>query len=595
MTTTPTSPNAGLSGPASRTAGGRRRRRRGWDLSAVPAVLVVALVFALPVVILCLRSVTEPTFGLENFARLLGHSGYVDNIVRTILISAASTLVALVLGYPIAYQMAHGGRWLRTFLTVAIMAPYLTSILLRSFSWLVILGRQGPVNKLIEQFGLEPIAMVFTPIAVVVSLSHYLLPLMILPLAATMRSVDGSRVRAATSLGAGPAQAFVRVYLPLTKPGIQAGSVLCFVYGIGAFVIPALLGGSKGSMLGSLIHSAIKQSGDYGLASAAALVLGALVLVIVLAFQRLTGMSATQLAGRSGTAATRSPSARRGGGRALRLAGRAAGGLDRLGVTRSRRLPKVLAATLGVLVLAPQFIVVPISFASTKALVFPPVDYSTQWYSEFFTAGWLDPLTVSVRIALFVTVIAGALGTLAAMGVVRGALHGWGTLTSTLMMLPLLFPTVVAAAGFYVEFERIGLVDTELGIVLAHVTLALPFVFSVVSAGLRSLNPVYERAASSLGASRTTQLRRIVLPLIAPSIATAGLFAFLTSFDESTVAIFLSGVHVKTLPKRIFEALSLETNPTVAVISVFVMACAAVIWLGYALFRRLTRISRSNP
>ncbi|MFF5235240.1 ABC transporter permease subunit [Dactylosporangium sp. NPDC000521] len=555
----------------------------------------MTLVFVLPVAILCLRSVTEPTLGLENFTRLLGHSGYVDNIVRTILISAASTLVALLLGYPIAYQMVHGGTWLRTFLTVAVMAPYLTSILLRSFSWLVILGRQGPINKLIEHFGLEPLQMVFTPIAVVVSLSHYLLPLMILPLAATMRSVDGSRMRAATSLGAGPAQAFVRIYLPLTKPGIQAGSVLCFVYGIGAFVIPALLGGSKGSMLGPLIHSAIKQSADYGLAAAAALVLGVLVLAIVLVFQRLTGMSTTDLAGRPGTAVTRSPRAMRSGGRALRLAGRAVGALDRLGVTRSRGLPKVVAAVLGALILAPQFIVIPISFAATEALVFPPVGYSPQWYSEFFTESWLDPLTVSLRIGLFVTVIAGVLGTLAAMSVVRGTVRGWTALTSTLMMLPLLFPTVVAAAGFYVEFERIGLVDTELGIVLAHVTLALPFVFSVVSAGLRSLNPVYERAASSLGASRAVQLRRVVLPLIAPSIVTAALFAFLTSFDESTVAIFLSGVHVKTLPKRIFEALSLETNPTVAVISVFVMACAAVIWLGYALFRRLTRTSRSNP
>nr|BFE55969.1 ABC transporter permease subunit [Dactylosporangium thailandense] len=593
MTTTPASPKVDRPGPASRTAGGRPRRR-GWDLGGVPAVVVVTLIFVLPVAILCLRSVTEPTFGLQNFTRLLGHSGYVDNIVRTILISAASTFVALLLGYPIAYQMVHGGRWLRTFLTVAIMAPYLTSILLRSFSWLVILGRQGPINKLIEQFGLEPIAMVFTPIAVVVSLAHYLLPLMILPLAATMRSVDNSRMRAATSLGAGPAQAFVRVYLPLTKPGIQAGSVLCFVYGIGAFVIPALLGGSKGSMLGPLIHSAIKESGDYGLASAAALVLGALVLVIVLGFQRLTGMSTTEIAGRSGTAATRSARATRGGGRILRLAGRAVGGLDRLGVTRSRRLPKVVAAVLGALVLAPQFIVIPISFASTEALVFPPVGYSTQWYSEFFTEDWLDPLAVSVRIALVVTVVAGLLGTLAAMGVVRGTVRRWGALTSTLMMLPLLFPTVVAAAGFYVEFERIGLVDTELGIVLAHVTLALPFVFSVVSAGLRSLNPAYERAAASLGANRAVQLRRIVLPLIAPSVVTAALFAFLTSFDESTVAIFLSGVHVKTLPKRIFEALSLETNPTVAVISVFVMACAVVIWLGYALFRRLTRTSRST-
>lgn len=567
-----------------------------WGVSSWPAVLTVLVLFVVPIVVLSVRAFTEPEPGLQNFERLFSHSGYVENILRTIGISAFSTFLALLIGYPIAYQMAHGSRRTRIFLTVTIMAPYLTSILLRSFSWLVILGQQGVVNEVLGAAGLGPLSMVFTPIAVVVSLTHYLLPLMILPLAATMRSVDTSRLQAATSLGAGPAQAFVRVYLPLTKPGIQAGSVLCFVYGIGAFVIPALLGGSDGSMLGSLIHSAISQSGDYGLASAAALVLAVLVLAIIVVFQRVTGMSTTEIAGRGDLGGGRKPRTRRWGyGRLTRVAGSAAGVLDRLGISRVRRLPVLAAVTLGTLVLAPQIIVIPISFAATKALVFPPVGYSTQWYTEFFTSSWLDPLTVSVRVAVITTIFAVILGTLAAMGVVRGANQKWGATTSTLMMLPLLFPTVVAAAGFYIVFDRFGLVDTEAGIILAHITIAIPFAFSVVTAGLRSLNPAYERAAASLGASKFVQLRRIVAPLIAPSIATGALFSLLISFDESTIAIFLSGVRVKTLPRRIFEALSLETNPTVAVISVFVMACALVAWLAIVVTRRtMTRSSRRS-
>src|SRR5699024_9681558 len=126
---------------------------------------------------------------------LLSHSGYVENIVRTIGLSALSTFFALLIGYPIAYQMSHGTRRIRIFLTVAIMAPYLTSILLRSFSWLVILGHEGVMNDTLDKVGLGPVSMVFTPIAVVVSLTHYLLPLMILPLAATMRTIEGSRLK----------------------------------------------------------------------------------------------------------------------------------------------------------------------------------------------------------------------------------------------------------------------------------------------------------------------------------------------------------------------------------------------------------------
>jgi putative spermidine/putrescine transport system permease protein len=194
-----------------------------------------------------------------------------------------------------------------------------------------------------------------------------------------------------------------------------------------------------------------------------------------------------------------------------------------------------------------------------------------------------------VRIAAITTVVAVILGTLVALGVVRGRSRGLGALTSTLMMVPLLFPLVVAAAGFYLVFLRIGLVDTELGIVLAHISIAIPFVFGTVSASLRGLNPAYENAAASLGANRVTQLRRIVVPLMLPAIATGAFFAFLTSFDESTIAVFLSGVRTKTLPRRMYEGLAFESDPTIAVIAVFTIVATAVLWGGFVIMRRISR------
>lgn len=571
-----------------------RHGSSSWGWASIPAVAFVLLVFVVPVVLLTARSFTEPEFGLQNFERLLSQPGYVEIILRTIWISATATVIALIIGYPMAYYMVNGTRGVKVFLTIAVIAPYLTSILLRSFSWMVLLGRNGLINNALTAIGLEPVTMLFTPIAVVVSLAHYLLPLMILPIASTMRSVDTSRLKAAASLGSGPLQAFVRIYMPLTKPGVQIGVVLSFVYGVGAFVIPALLGGNDGRMLGSFIHIAIDQSADYALASAAAIVLAILVVMIVIAFQALTGMSTTELAGRAQASSSAVAKPKRRRGAASRHAvtaffGRVAEQVDRTGITRRPRIGAVLTVILGALVLAPQLIVIPISFASTRALVFPPLGWSLQWYEEFFTEEWLEPLFVSLRIALITTVVAVVLGTLVAMGVVRGRGRGIGAATSTLMMVPLLFPLVVAAAGFYLVYLRIGLVDTELGIVLAHICIAIPFVFGTVSASLRNLNPAYENAAASLGANRFTQLRRIVAPLMLPAILTGAFFAFLTSFDESTIAVFLSGVRTKTLPRRIYEGLAFESDPTIAVIAVFTIVVTALLWGGLVLLRRALR------
>jgi len=153
---------------------------------------------------------------------------------------------------------------------------------------------------------------------------------------------------------------------------------------------------------------------------------------------------------------------------------------------------------------------------------------------------------------------------------------------TTLLLLPLLIPTVVAAVGLYLVFVRLRLTDSVLGLILAHTALAIPFAFAVMSGHMRSLDSAFERAAASLGAGRLAVLRRIVFPLVRPGVLVALFFTLLFSFDEAVVAVFLSGFRLKTLPRRMFEALLLESDPTVGVVATLSLGLSVLVLAGSA-------------
>jgi putative spermidine/putrescine transport system permease protein len=356
-------------------------------------------------------------------------------------------------------------------------------------------------------------------------------------------------------------------------PGIEVGCVLVFVYGIGSFVTPVLLGGPAGTMLGVVIQTALNDLGDPGLAAAGAVLITVAVLMILGVYRWQMAGSMEWLAARDittplertiGKARRRSRLA--SVGRPLLSA--VARALDRSGVSRTQ-IPLLACAVIAELYLVlPQFVGIPVSFSATRTLIFPPPALSFRWYGEFLSASWLQPAATSTVIATAVGVVATTIGALAAIGIVRGRLPGWASgLVTGCLLLPLLIPTVVAALALYLAYAPLRLTDSVLGLVLAHGALAVPFAFVIVSGSVRALDPTYERAAVSLGARRPAVLRRIVLPLIRPAFVVALFFSFLTSFDETVVAIFLSGVHVKTLPARMFEAVAQQSDPTVGVVA----------------------------
>jgi putative spermidine/putrescine transport system permease protein len=227
----------------------------------------------------------------------------------------------------------------------------------------------------------------------------------------------------------------------------------------------------------------------------------------------------------------------------------------------------VCVLVLGFLIL-PIVIIALLSFSSASYLTFPPPSLGLRWYHAYFSSqDWLDSTWLSLFIALCVVVHATVLGTSAALGLNR-------------------LTPIVVAIGLYYVFARYRLVGTASGLVLAHTCLAVPFVVTSVSASLASLDRQLERAALSLGATPFGTFRQVTLPLILPGVLAGALFAFIVSFDELIVALFLSGTGAITLPRRMWDDLRFAIDPTIAAVSTLTIVLTAALLAGARLARR---------
>jgi len=257
---------------------------------AVPPLLVVAVFFVWPLAMVILRSFTDPALGLQNYTRVFGGGPYMQVIWITIETAAIVTLLCLVTAYPVAYVMSKAeGRRLHLMAAMVII-PLWTSVVIRSYAWMVVFQRRGVLNEALVASGIadKPIHFIPGSLAVNVGMVHIMLPFMVLPLVANMRSIDRSLLTAANVLGASPFTAFRKIFLPLSLPGVLAGSTLVFMMSLGFFITPALLGGPRRMMAAVLIEQQANRLLDWGLASALATVLLAITLVIYAAHVRLS-------------------------------------------------------------------------------------------------------------------------------------------------------------------------------------------------------------------------------------------------------------------------------------------------------------------
>jgi putative spermidine/putrescine transport system permease protein len=251
------------------------------------------------------------------------------------------------------------------------------------------------------------------------------------------------------------------------------------------------------------------------------------------------------------------------------------------GQTLSQRLANVglgaLTALVLVFLVAPIAVIVPLSFSSGSFFYYPLPGFSLRWYQDFFASPfWLPSVWNSLIVGGTATLLATILGTLAALGIWRARFPGQGLLLAVLIS-PMVVPVVIVAVGVYFAFAPLGLTDGYAGLILAHTTLAAPFVVVTVLATLAGFDRTLLRAAASLGAPPWTAFRRVTLPLILPGVLSGAVFAFAASFDEVVVALLIAGPGQRTLPRQMFAGINDNISLTIAAAATMLIAISFVL------------------
>lgn len=271
-------------------ADARREKLALLALSA-PAALLVTVIIVIPVGWLFYLSLFNDAGQLsaENYTRMLASKSYTRIFITTFKVSMLTTLLCVLLGYPLAYFLAQLPRRWAALGLLAVLLPFWTSLLVRTYAWLVVLQRKGLVNQWGMELGLwdAPLRLAHNLNGTLIGMAHIMLPFLVLPLYAAMKAIDADYVKAAANLGAAPARAFWHVFFPLSLPGLFAGVVIVFVLCLGFFVTPAVLGGGKVVMVSMKIETLIDLFFNFGTASALGVVLLILTFAVLLAAQKL--------------------------------------------------------------------------------------------------------------------------------------------------------------------------------------------------------------------------------------------------------------------------------------------------------------------
>lgn len=549
-----------------------------------PALILLAVFFLWPVSELLTLSLFNDKGSLTsaNYERIVNTPLYVRVLAVTLRISAITACVSVLLGFPLAYWMARMEPRMRTYVLLFVMIPFWTSYLVKTFAWMLVLGRTGVINQIFGALGGEPLSMLQGEGAVIVGMVHGMLPLAVLTMLPVLSSIDIRLLQAAQTLGAHPARGFWLTYVPLSLPGLTSAWLLTFITSLGFFIVPALLGSPQQTFLAQMIIAQIQQLLNFAFASTLSVLLLIATFVAWIIYDRLFGMSS--LSGGQAAPKARGGWIRGSGQMILRVCAdlcesiaKASAAVLPAGI-RAHMMPAYCILVL-LFLAAPTLVVIPIAFTSSNFLDFPPPGYSLRWFEVYFSSPlWMTATLNSFLIGLVSALLATALGGLAALGVAKSDMR-WKGAVFALMLSPMIVPRIVFGVGLMYLFARMGLIGTRTGMIIGHVVLALPFTFVTIAAVLKSHDWRLDQAASTLGANRLKVLARITIPLTKGALIAAFLFAFITSFDELTLAIFVSGGVMTTLPKQMWDDMFLQLNPTIAAASVIVFIIALTLLL----------------
>ena len=561
-----------------------------WPL--IPVMAFLAIFFFFPVLQLLWLSVVDKQGHLSgvHYLRLFKSEVYVIVLMITLKIAGYTTLFAIIASYPLAYLLATSKESTKNSLVLWVLMPFWTSFLVRTFAWIVLLGRNGLVNQMIVASGLsdEPVQLIYNFGGVMIGMVHALMPLSVMTMLSVMETIDSNLPKAAATLGARGGQAFWRIYFPLSLPGVAAGGLLVFITALGFFITPQILGGGRVTMIAQIIIEQVDQLLNWGFAGAVALLLLVTALVVFYLYDRLLGMSTLSGSG----AADRSTA---GPENVIGRIGAWVGSLfihaigwvcDRGGelieIVRpirpeqprrplSRHVLWVTAGALLLFLCAPSFFVIPVSFTKSGFIDWPPEWYSFRWYALISQSPqWIAAAVRSLLVGFTSAILAMLIGVPAAFVLMRQRIPG-RTVALSVLLSPLIIPRILIAVALYYMYARIGLVGKSIGLVLGHAVVSVPYVVVTVMAVLKNYDFRLDQAAWSLGANKARTLWHITFPLIRAGLLAAFLFAFVTSFDELTIALFVSGGMATTLPKQMWDDALLKVSPGLAAASTLIL------------------------
>jgi len=583
----------------------RRRPMPGWlrPWPLYPVLLFLAAFFVYPVALLLWLSIVDGQGALtaEHYARLFSHPVYFKVLTITLKIAGWTTLFAVLAGYPVAYLLATVKKSTRNTLTIWVLMPFWTSFLVRTFAWIVLLGRKGAINQALVALGIvdAPVRMIFNFTGVMIGMVHALMPLAVLTMLSVMENIDGNLSKAASTLGARGGQAFWRVYFPLSIPGVAAGALLVFITSLGFFITPALLGGARETMIVQVIIFQIQEVLNWAFAGSVAVLLLVAVLIIFFFYDRLLGLS-TLAGGSAGAGARNNLIGRFGrfvGARFINFMGLVCekGGvlLDAMvphRVDRPRRgLGRGVLWVGALLVIAflalPAFFVIPVSFTEAGFLSWPPEGFSLKWYQAVFASPvWAVAIGRSFMVASLAAGLAMLLGVPAAFYLVRRALAK--TALFAFMVSPMIIPHIIIAVSLFYLYAKLSLVGTTLGLVLGHTIIAIPFVVITVMAVIKNYDQHLDHAAWTLGATKPRTLWHVTIPLLRSGLIAAFMFAFIISFDELTIALFVTGGEFTTLPKQMWDDALMRVSPMLAAVATLLLVFMSGVILCSELLRR---------
>ena len=490
------------------------------------------------------------TPNLTNYNRILGSRGVWLLLTRTISVSLLSSITAALIAYPMALYASRLKRG-KTVTLMLVIIPLWISVLMRVFSWRIILGESGVINSLLLNWGFiaKPIdALLYNSFAVYLTFIYVAIPFIFVSAFTVIDRIPASLSQAANDCGATPWRAFWSVTWPLSKPGLAIGLALAFLIAIGDYVTPSIVGGLEGTMIGTVIASQFGIAGNWPFGSALAvtlLVLVCLVLGVIFAMARVKGST-------QGDAASE-PAASMASTTAAATLWRSAG--------------LVLFCLPYVFLYAPIVLLAVFSFNDSTVQTLPLHGATLKWYRAMLqNDSMLAALRESILVGLSVLGVSIVVGTGFAVVLTFGKVRFSGVIEK-LLLIPVIFPGVILGIALVLAFQLLYVPAGFVRLVLGHCTFVMPVVMSLVIDRLKRLDPALVEASMDLGAPPAKTMLLVILPLAKSAILGGALLGFTLSVDEVVVSSFLVGSQ-PTLPVWVFNQMRFGFTPAVNAIFV---------------------------